>query len=378
VATLSTPRLQSNPQNVLRTIASYDWWLMLSTAILILFGLMSLYSINYDVPGPYFKRQLLNLGVGLVPFLIFLVVKPATWKKMAPILYAFCLGLLAMVLVMGEKKGGDAQRWIEIGPMQFQPSEMAKLLLVLTLAAFWATRQETAKKLSTFLLSFAHVAIPMLMIYKQPHLGSTLVVFATWLAVSLAMGARPRFIGLSIILGIMGLVAAYFIPGVLDDYQRSRVHGLISPDAKSTGFQVDHGLTAIGNGGVTGQGFLKGELKAREYVPAQQTDFIVTVLGEEGGLVGIALLIITYGVFFFRIWWIMLRAEDSFHKGALAGVLAVLAFHTIVNLGMVFKLLPVVGLWLPFLSYGGTAMWLCVACVALVLNIKAREDTGKF
>jgi len=172
VATLSSPRVQSTPRNILRTIASYDWWLMLSAAILILFGLMSLYSINYDVPGPYFKRQLLNLGVGLVPFLIFLVVKPATWKKMAPILYAFCLGLLGMVLVMGEKKGGDAQRWIEIGPMQFQPSEMAKLLLVLTLASFWATRQDTAKKLSTFLLSFAHVAIPMLIRSLVGHLPS--------------------------------------------------------------------------------------------------------------------------------------------------------------------------------------------------------------
>lgn len=378
MATLSPPRSHTSRPSVLQVVASYDWWLMLSTVILVLFGLMSLYSINHNVPGPYFKRQLLNLGVGVVPFILFLVVKPLTWKKLAPLLYIFCLGLLGLVLVIGERKGGDAQRWIEVGPMQFQPSEMAKLLIVLTLASFWATRQETAKKFSTYLLSFAHVAIPMLMIYKQPHLGATLAVFATWLAVSLAMGARPRFVGCSVILGIVGLVTAFYIPGVLDDYQRSRIIGLFNPEAASTGFQVDHGLIAIGSGGLTGVGFLKGDLKASKFVPQQHNDFIVTVLGEEGGLVGIGLLIATFSVFFFRIWWIMMRAEDRFHKGVLAGILAMLSFHAIVNLGMVFKLLPVVGLWLPFLSYGGTALWLCLACVAVVLNIKAREDMGKF
>lgn len=376
MASLTTPRRRQS-RNLIQTIAGYDWWLMLSAAILIIFGLMSLYSIDHSVHSSNFKRQLFNLGVGTVPFLIFLFVKPSTWKSLAPWLYAATLGLLLLVLRVGEKRGGDAQRWIDLGPIDFQPSELAKILLVLSLAGFWAYREEAARKFSTFALSFVGMALPMFLIFKQPHLGATLVVFVTWLAVSLAMGTRPRFILLAIAFGAALFAAAVYIP-LLDDYQLKRINGLFSPVAGDSGYQVDQGLIAIGSGGLTGTGFLQGDFKAAQRIPEQRNDFIVTVLGEEGGLVGIFLLLVTYAVFFFRIWWIMLRAEDRFHKGVLAGILAVLSFHTIVNLGMVFRLLPVVGLWLPFMSAGGTALWLCVACVALALNIKAREDIGKF
>jgi len=377
MASLSTTRAKGNPTSILRTIASYDWWLMLSTAVLIMFGLMSLYSINHSVPGSEFKRQLLNLAVGIVPFLMFLIISPATWRKLAPFLYCANLGFLVLVMLKGVKRGGDAQRWVMLGPLQFQPSEAAKILMILTLAAFWASMQDKAQKLSTFALSFLITAVPMVLIYKQPHLGATLAVFAMWLGISLAMGTRPRFIVASIGLGFAALAAAYFIP-LLDEYQLNRIKGLLNPDSATTGYQLNRGLIATGVGGLTGAGFLKGDLKAAGSVPEQQTDFIVTVLGEEGGLVGVLLLLATYSVFFFRIWWIMIRAEDKYHRGILAGVLTVLSFHTVVNLGMVFGLLPVVGLWLPFMSYGGTAMWLCLACVGIALNIKAREDTSKF
>lgn len=362
----------------LKLIANYDWWLMLSTAVLILFGMMSLYSIDHGTDSGWFKRQALNLFLGIVPFLIFLVVKPSTWRRFTWILYAFNICLLGLVLVVGQKHGGDAQRWISFGPIrQFQPSELSKLLLALSLGAFWANRKEATKSLKTYLLGLVHVLIPMALIFKQPHLGATLVVFAMFLAVALAMGTRTRFVVVSIVVGLVALAGAVYTPGVLSDYQRQRVFAMFRPTDDNK-FQVERGKTATGSGGLTGKGFLKGDLKASKYVPEQETDFIVTVLGEEGGLMGMALLLSAYAVFFFRIWWIMIRAVDPFHKGVLAGLLAVFAFHTVANLGMVYEILPVVGLWLPFMSYGGTAMWLCVASVGLILNIKAREDVGSF
>jgi len=126
-------------------------------------------------------------------------------------------------------------------------------------------------------------------------------------------------------------------------------------------------------GGVSGAGFGKGDQKHAHFIPEQQNDFIFTVIGEEGGLIGCSFVLIAFGVFLYRIWLIMVQAEDPFHRLVAAGVFGTLAFHTIVNLGMNLQLLPVVGLWLPFMSYGGTAMWLCMASVAVLLNMRTRE-----
>lgn len=378
MASLSPPRSQSGLAGALRMIANYDWWLMLSSVVLVLFGMLSLYSIDHDTNQAFFRRQATNLVLGVVPFLIFLAVKPSTWRRYSWLLYAFNIALLILVLLIGEKRGGDAQRWITFGPIrQFQPSELSKLLLALTLAAFWANRKETVKTFGAFALSFIHVLIPMALIFKQPHLGATLAVLAMWFAMAMSAGVKARYIGLAALALLGGLVAAVRIPGILTQYQLARVMAMIHPTPDNK-YQVNQGVTATGSGGLLGKGYLKGDMKAGKAVPEQETDFIVTVLGEEGGLFGIGLLLSAYAVFFFRIWWIMVRATDQFHKGVLAGVLTVFAFHTVANLGMVYGMLPVVGLWLPFLSYGGTAMWLCLACVALVLNIKAREDVGSF
>jgi rod shape determining protein RodA len=194
----------------------------------------------------------------------------------------------------------------------------------------------------------------------------------------MVMGSPGKFAVIAVVSGILGLAIAVAVPGILSPYQLDRIRGLFRPDASKNGYQVEHGLTAIGSGGLTGKGWKKGDLTAANYVPEAQTDFIITVLGEEGGLIGCTLLLLTYGVFFFRLWLIMLRSEEHFHKGLLGGILMIFVFHTVVNLGMVLRILPVVGLWLPFMSSGGTALWLCLACVGLALNIKSREAVAKF
>lgn len=333
---------------------------------------MSLYSIDHGSEGSrHFSRQLLRLGIGIVPFAFFFFVRPSFLLRYANVLYVVNALLLVLVLAMGSS-GGGAQRWLNLGPIEFQPSEMSKILTVITLAAFYAKRHEEVNRLSTFLLSIVHIGLPLMLIFKQPHFGASLVVLVAWLGVSVSAGLKARYL-----IGSVGVAAALvggavLIPGVLKDYQVERLHALFGGSEQDERFQIMRAQMAFASGGVTGVGFLKGEFNLPGFVPAQHTDFIFTVIGEEGGLVGCGLVLVAFGFFFFRVWRISMRADDPFYRMIGAGLFSVLAFHTIVNLGMNLELLPVVGLWLPFMSYGGTAIWLCLGSLGLLLNLDRR------
>ena len=347
----------------------FDLWLFASAALLLVVGLLALYSVERSTPGStFFKRQVLRVAVGAVPFALFVLVDPRIWRRYALTLYIINASLLGLVLLKG-KSGGGAQRWLQFGPLDFQPSELAKLFVVLTLAAFLFSRMDRIKSFSTFALSFLHVLIPLLLVFKQPHLGTTLVIVVAWLSVCLAAGVRLRYLAAAVLVVVLGLTLAMRVSGVLPKYQRERVKALLDPNTKGNAYQALQAQIAFGVGGLTGEGFLKGDQK----VPEQQNDFIFTVVGEEGGLVGCTLVLLAFGFFFYRIWLIMVQAEDPFYRMVTAGIFGILAFHTVVNLGMNLQLLPVVGLWLPFMSYGGTAIWLCMACVAILLNMRSRQ-----
>jgi len=378
MSAIASPR-RSPVTQAIQLATHLDWWMILAVALLMLMGLMSLFSIGAAAgTAPhtdYFKKQLIWIAVGIIPFLLFLIVKVEFWKRAAPILYGLNVGLLLLVLRLGATRNGS-QRWLQLGPLDFQPSELAKLLITLTLATLLLKRQDDIKSFKTFALSFAHVALPMALIYKQPHLGSTMVIAAIWFAVSIAAGVRLRYVGGAVLVSIIALVFAivfrWLTPAQLD-----RFVGFLHPDTKGNGYQVMRSITAIAVGGPTGKGFLQGELK-NQFIPEQQTDFIFTVIGEEGGLVGGIAMLACFGLLFFRIWLLIFQALDPYHRMIAAGILAMLAFHMTANLGMVLGMAPVVGLWLPFLSYGGTAMWLCMADVALLLNLRNRVDAATF
>jgi rod shape determining protein RodA len=332
-----------------------DWPLLISAALLLLIGLLSLYSLDVGTGSAHLRRQVIRIGVGLVPLAIFYFVRPHAWLRFGKILYWLNLSLLSLVLVVG-KTGKGATRWIDLGPIEFQPSELAKLLTVLTLAAFLYSRKDDLRSLKTFVLSFLHVAIPLGLVFIQPHLGATLVILVTWLAVCLAGGVPMRYLGASVLLVVLAVAVAWTVPGVLKPYQRERVEAMFSPDEQGNAFQPVRAQIAFGLGGVTGAGYLQGDQKKGKFIPEQHNDFIFTVVGEEGGLIGSALVLSIFGFFFYRVWLVILRAEDKFHKMVAAGVFSVFVFHTIVNLSMNLQLLPVVGLWLPFMSYGGSAI----------------------
>ncbi|MBV6490391.1 MAG: Peptidoglycan glycosyltransferase MrdB [Fimbriimonadaceae bacterium] len=351
----------------------FDWWLLASSLILLTIGVMSLYSIDYDSANSRtFLRHMQRLAVGVIPFAFVFFLNLKALVRYANAIYVLNLILLLLVLLIGSSAGG-AQRWINLGPIDFQPSEMAKLFTIITLSAFLANNWDRIRSARVWFLSLLHVLVPLLLIFKQPHLGASLVMLAIWLGISLVAGVPAKLL-LATVLGAAGILSlAFLVPGVLRDYQKERVMAMFGGDERNNRYQTSRAEIAIGVGSLTGVGYLKGEHKRAGYVPAQHTDFIFTVIGEEGGLVGSTLLLCAFGMFFYRIWLLMIRATEPFHRLLVAGVFSMLAFHMTVNLGMNLELLPVVGLWLPFMSYGGTAIWLCLACVGLLLNISARE-----
>ena len=358
-----------------------DWFLLLGAILLIAFGLASQFSKAYGTSSKDFIKHAINIVVGLAPFAVFWLVKPKAWMRMANLLYFVNLGLLALVLVIGENRNG-ADRWINLGFTQFQPSEAAKILIVLTLATFFAKRYEQIHRFSTFVWSFVHVAVPVALIIKQPHVGASIAILATWLCICLAAHVPWKFVLGAGIAVVASLAVAFTVPAVgdlvLKGYHKERLKAMFTRDEKGESFQTERAAMALGSGGLLGTGFLKGEQKKLDMIPFQNTDFVFTIIGEEGGLVGSTLVLIAFGFFFYRIWLIYLHATEPYYRMIATGLLGMLAFHTVVNLAMVLQLLPVVGLWLPFMSYGGTAMWLCMACVGLLLNVRSKEKKVLF
>ncbi len=374
MASISSPAAAARSR---RFSPRIDFYLIAATLALLAVGLMALYSEGLTRDGDStFRKQILNVVVGLIPFGVFFWASPKVWQKNVWALYLLNVFLLTLVLVVGKSEKG-AVRWIDMGPIQFQPSELAKLLIVLTLASFYAGRQDTIDRFSTFVLGFLHMVVPLALIVKQPHLGASLAMVAIWFGVTLLAGVPWKFLvaTAAVFTALLGLV--FTVPALqhqfLHGYQQERIEGILARDTRGKSYQTDRAEIAFGVGGIGGAGYLRGEQKAAHFIPEQHNDFIFTVVGEEEGLIGASIVLAIFGLFFYRIWLAMVHARDPYYRMVVGGIFTLLAFHLIVNLGMVLQLLPVVGLWLPFLSYGGTAMWLCLACVGLVLNVRRRE-----
>lgn len=345
-----------------------DWGLVGAGLVLFIFGCIALHSVGLRTGQPFLKRHLLMAGLGLGPFLVCYLAQPNWWRRASWVLYGFNLALLTAVLYLGSSTNG-AQRWIDLSFMQFQPSEMAKLLTVVTLAAFLTARQDRIRQLSTFVLSFLHVAVPALLIARQPHYGGALVLIVIWFCICIGGNVPLKYMAAAMALFVAGGMAATRVPGVLHGYHLKRIQAMTNDDRQGVNFQQDRAQVALGVGGITGTGLFHG----RQTLPEQENDFVFTVLGEELGLVGSALVLTSFALLFYRIWLVMLKAAEPFHRMIAAGMLGMLSFHTIVNIAMVLQLLPVVGLWLPFISAGGTALWLCMASIGLLLRIRREE-----
>ncbi|HET7722660.1 MAG TPA: rod shape-determining protein RodA [Acidimicrobiales bacterium] len=369
-----------SPRNPAAPWRHLDLTLLLSTVGISLVGVLMVYSATRQKqetagldPAFFLKRQAIYLLLGLVIMAAASLVDYRHIRDFVPFLYGGAvLTLLLVISPLGASRRGT-QAWFQLGPFQFQPSEVAKIALILALAAVLAGARghlETAG-----LLTALGVAVPpMALIYVQPDLGTNMVFVAVVIAVVLVAGARPRHIAVLTLLGITAIALVVEL-GMLQDYQRDRLTAFLDPqtDSQRSSYNLRQSQIAIAAGGVAGRGLFQGTQTNLSFVPEQHTDFIFTAVGEELGFIGGMTLLGFFGVMVWRIWRAAVLARDQFGRLVCVGVLAMLVFQIFENVGMTMGITPITGIPLPFMSYGGSAMIASFAGVGLVLNVHMRR-----
>jgi len=344
--------------------------LLVGLLITVTVGLFVLYSASgQDLAAV--ERQLLRMGLAFAVMLTVAQISPQTLKRWTPALFAVGIMLLMAVLIIGEI-GKGAQRWLDLGVVRFQPSELMKLAVPM-MVAWYLADVPLPPRPWRLLLSLVIIAIPVLMIAKQPDLGTALLIAAAGFFVLFLAGLRWR-----IILGAIILAAAAAWPlwhYVLHDYQRARVLTFLNPerDPLGSGYHIIQSVIAVGSGGIYGKGWLNGTQSQLDFLPERHTDFIFAVFSEEFGLIGETLLLGLYLFIVARGLYIATQAQDTYSR-LLAGSLSLTFFvYVFVNTGMVIGLLPVVGLPLPLISYGGTSMVTLMAGFGILMSIHTHR-----
>jgi rod shape determining protein RodA len=365
-----------------------DWMLMLAVAGLLVLGVVLVWSATSSrdtLTGgdsqAYLKKQLVNIAIGVV-LAVMVTATDHRWVRiLAPLVYVASVVGLVLVLVMGSTINGS-RSWIQIGGLSVQPAEFTKLAVVIGMALLVAERTEGSlrkREVGTWDVvgMLAIATVPAVLILLQPDLGTMLVLSATVFGVIAVSGARRRWLvalaGGAVTAAVVGVKV-----GVLEDYQLDRFLAFMDPtlDPRGAGYNTTQARIAIGNGGVFGQGLFGGSQTQSGFVPEQHTDFIFTVAGEELGLLGSAVLILLLGVVLWRALVIAARAEDLFGRLAAAGIACWFGFQAFQNIGMCLGIMPVTGVPLPLVSYGGSSMFAGLMAIGLLQNIALRSDSG--
>ena len=350
---------------LVRVFGGFDGPLMLAIALLSAIGLVAMYSAGYD-HGTRFVDHGRNMLLALCVLFVVAQVPPHKLQQLAAPLYTVGLALLIATAVFGITRKG-ATRWLDIGPLVIQPSEILKIATPLMLA-WWFQKREGQLHVSDFFIAAALLAVPVALVAKQPDLGTALLILFGGIYVIFFAGLSWKLVvPVLVLLGsaIVALVVfgdAACQPGVnwplLRDYQQHRVCTLLDPtkDPLGKGFHIIQGMIAIGSGGLSGKGFMQGTQTHLEFIPERTTDFIFAAFSEEFGLAGVIVLLVAFTFLIFRGLMIAADAPTVFTR-LLAGAMTLSLFsYAFVNMGMVSGILPVVGVPLPFVSYGGTAM----------------------
>ena len=360
-----------------RLIAHFDWPLLLCVLLLIGAGMVTVMSATHS-PGqsasPLALRQLLWGGLGLAGMIAALSFDYRWLERYGYIPYALALAMLATTAVIGAA-GGGARRWIPLGPFMLQPSEFAKLALIIALARYLHRQTGEGplalRAVGIPLLLFAPVAA---LILKQPDLGTAVVIGASVGAILLVAGMRLRLI--LIVVAVLGPVLPYAW-NHLKPYQQRRILTFIDPQADplGSGYHIIQSKIAIGSGLLHGKGFMQGTQNQLNFLPEQHTDFIFAVFAEEWGFIGSALLVTLYAALLLRCFVVATRARDAFGVLLAFGLCAGIFCQVFINMGMAMGVLPVVGVTLPFFSYGGSSLLASMIAIGLLMNISMRRFT---
>lgn len=393
-----------------------DFSILIPVSLLIILGLISIYSATYDAgASDYFNKQLIWVGLGIISMIFVAVVPFRTLQLLSIPVYVLSIVLLVLVLIFGKIISGS-KSWFGIGDFGIQPSEFAKVATVMALAYVLSDKKVNIKRFKYLIYVFLVVLIPFLLIIKQPDVGTALIFFGSLIpilywsgasntlmlailappiaAVSSLFGITYFVIIITILLGILFLqkenkliaalifsftvligVSVQFVYSKLAPYQQKRIDIFINPesDPLGAGYNVIQSKIAIGSGGITGKGFLQGSQTQLNFIPAQWTDFIYCVPAEEFGFVGAFLILLLIFYFLYRCIHLASISKSRYGSILAFGIASVFFVHVLINIGMVMNIMPVIGVPLPFLSYGGSFLFSSLIMVGLLLNIYANR-----
>ena len=365
---LSTPELTLG-----RKLISINWLLVILIVMVAGVGFAMLFSAAGGNMDPWAKRQIVRFGVAFGIMIVVATINIRIWLRYAYALYFLALALLVAVEVAGHV-GMGAQRWISLGFVNIQPSELMKIFLVLALARYYnASAIEDIGRISRLFVPIMLIAAPTVLILRQPDLGTAIMVAMTGAVVLFLAGVRLwKFV----VVGIAGLAAAPIAWQFLHEYQKKRIFTFLNPeiDPLGAGYHIIQSKIALGSGGLMGKGFMRGPQSHLHFLPEMQTDFIFTMLAEEFGLVGGLALIILYALILTYGMIIAARSRNQFGRLVAGGIISTFFFYVFINIAMVTGLIPVVGVPLPLVSYGGTVMLTLMIGFGLVISVGVHRD----
>lgn len=359
---------------ILARLSHQHWMVLVIVSLLSVIGIATLYSVAGGSFQPYAERHGLRTLAGLGLILVMLLIPISVWRRVAVPTYLASLLMLILVPLVGHEALG-ARRWLNLGGISFQPAELMKVALILVLASYY--QWLPAERVSHWVwvaVPLAAIAVPVVFTLGQPDLGSALLYAVTGLGLMYLAGTSVLYFAGG---GILLLCSAPLIWSSLYDYQRRRIEVFLDPgaDPLGAGYHIQQSKIAFGSGGMTGTGYMRGTQSQLDFLPEKHTDFIFTMFSEEWGYVGAIGLLALQATLILVLWTMMIRAETRFARLTIAGAAITLFLYTVINASMVTGLVPVVGVPMPFVSYGGTSLISLMTALGLALSASA-DRTG--
>ena len=363
-----------------KILKNMDWGILICIVILLAVGLVALFSATQGNNYEELKKQIMWLAISIPIMIILMFVDYNTISKISPIFYIIII--IALIAVLFTESINGATSWFNIGAVSIQPAEFAKIIVIIALATYISRIQENGKdqisRPTKLLLAMLIVAVPVLLIIKQPDYGTALTFVVATIFILFASGIKKRYIFIGMLLVAILLPLLYFF--VLPEHAKTRIDVFLNPnlDPRGAGYNVIQSKLAIGAGEFLGMGLLKGNQTQLGFLYPKSTDFIFAVIGEEMGFVVAATVIITYVVLITRAVFIAKTARDNLGSYIAIGIAGIFLFHMTENIGMTMGLLPITGVPLPFVSYGGSSLLTNLMMIGLLLNISGRRQKAIF
>ncbi len=360
---------------MLRKFFEFDFIFFFTVLLLLGFGIITLGSMFLYGDGAnsvIFIRHMVYVVLAIGGFILFGLIDYNILRAYSTFIYFFSVGLLLVTLVFGTTFRGTSG-WLNLGFAYFQPVELIKVFIIIFLAHFISKKRGELGEITTIITSFVLVSIVAFLILKQPDFGSALVVFGIWFVMIFVSGIKKRYLASFIIIGVVCATIAWtlFAP-----YQKARIVNFLHPelDPQGSGYNVIQSIIAVGNGGLTGQGFGYGSQSQLNFLPEKHTDFIFATIAESVGFIGVLVLFGLFSVLFSRFYFIAGQSRDAFGYFLVVGVMAMFFIHFTVNVGMNIGMMPVTGIPLPLISYGGSSLLSVMIACGIVMSVYVRRE----